>query len=48
MRWAQEAYDRLKWQEANRPDPAEVQKLTDAQERDAVNAKIKRGLPKVA
>ncbi len=48
MRWAQEAYDRLKWQEANRPDPETVTKLTEAQERDAVNAKIRRGLPRVA
>jgi len=48
MRWAQEAYDRLKCQEANRPSQHEAKALTDAQDRDAVNARIKRGLPKVA
>lgn len=48
MRWAIEAYERLMWAQANRPDPAEITRLDEAAEREAVNAKIRRRLPPVA
>lgn len=47
MRWAQEAYDRLMEARRNRPDPVEMKAWEDAQKRSAVNAMIKRRLPKV-
>lgn len=47
MRWAQDAYDRLVWAQRNRPD-ADVMAAWDAQrKREALNASIKRRLPKV-
>lgn len=47
MRWALEAYDRLVEAQRNRP-PAHVVEAWEAeQKRDAVNASIKRRLPKV-
>lgn len=47
MRWAQEAYDRLMDAQRNRPDPVELKAWEEAQKREAVNATIKRRLPKV-
>lgn len=47
MRWAIEAYERLKWAERNRPEQHVIEAMKREQERAELNARIRRRLPKV-
>lgn len=47
MRWAIEAYERLKRAERERPEPHVIEAMRREDERRAENARIRRRLPKV-
>jgi hypothetical protein len=47
MRWAIEAYERLKRAERDRPDQHVIEAMKREEERAAMNARIRRRLPKV-
>lgn len=47
MRWAIEAYERLIAAQQNQPAPEDEERARKEAERQAVNARIRRRLPKV-